>query len=305
VILHLRAFAKLNLGLRILGRRADGYHLLRTLYHQIDLGDELWARTQPDPHVQLTVQATAARCAAPGGADNLVARAAQGFLRATGRAHGFVFHLHKRIPTGAGLGGGSSDAAAALRLCNALSGAPLDAAGLHAIARSIGTDVPFCLTGGSQWGSGVGDELAPAVDVPPRWFLLVVPPFDCPTAEVYKTLAAELNHAPEEASIAAVSVNPHRDSEVRDRFENDLETAAMRVRPELAALKVRVVEAGYPGVHMTGSGSTLFLAFDAPEGVAEAMQDLRELGARFVRLLVARSASGVGDLAEAPWPETG
>src|SRR5712671_2399807 len=117
--LFLQATAKLNLVLRITGRRQDGYHLLETLYHAIELADRLWAERTASG-ITLQLRASDARAAVSAGADNLVVRAAERFRQRVPAAGGFRFALHKTIPAAAGLGGGSSDAAAALRLCNAL-----------------------------------------------------------------------------------------------------------------------------------------------------------------------------------------
>lgn len=286
--------AKLNLYLRITGRRADGYHLLATLLHAIDLGDELGAE-RTDGGLELSIAAADPRDALPVQDDNLVLRAARAFAQAAGVRPGFRFWLQKRIPHGGGLGGGSSDAAAALRLCNALCArdgdrGPLDAAALHAIARTLGADVPFFLRGGSQWGFGVGDELEPC-SVAPQHFTLLVPPFGCPTADVYKNFAAHWNGTFDAASIRCVRDSHHNDFASRDGFVNDLAAAAERVRPELQQLRRQAADLGV-GVAMTGSGSVLFAAAPSralAEGQRQRLAPLQQLG---VRLLAARSAVG-------------
>ena len=182
--LSLPARAKLNLVLRIVGRRQDGYHLLDTLFHALELHDDLVLSLAPQG-IALTVTAEHASLQVAPGPDNLVERALRRFADAAGYRGGFAAQLHKRIPHGGGLGGGSSDAAAALRLANELLGRPLADAALAQLGVALGADVPFFFRGGSQWGRGIGDELSPA-NVPPRWFVLLVPPFGCPTVDVYK-----------------------------------------------------------------------------------------------------------------------
>ncbi len=298
--LWLPARAKLNLVLRVVGRRADGYHLLETLFHAIELHDDLWLARSAGG-LTLAVTADDARDAVPPGADNLVVRALQRLGEAVGGAPGFRAHLHKRIPHGAGLGGGSSDAAAALRLGNELLGRPLDAGRLAEVAGGVGADVPFFLRGGSQWGRGIGDELTPA-SVPPRHFVLLVPPFGCPTAAVYKNHAAHWQRAAPQDSVARVTGPEIRDSAVHAGFCNDLEAAAERVRPELAALRRQIERAGFPDVRMTGSGSTLFLAFAA---AAEAASCAAVLGAAVpvgVRVLTTRSAGAIDRVAAGARP---
>ena len=307
--LYLPARAKLNLVLRVVGRRADGYHLLETLYHALDLHDDVWL--EPADGMHLAVTADEPGCAVGAGPDNLVCRALAAIVAAS-PARGFRAHLHKRIPHGGGLGGGSSDAAAALRLANALLPAPLPMARLHEIGSRLGADVPFFLAGGSQWGRGIGDELTLAV-VPAMHFVLVVPPFPCPTAEVYKNHAAaripgaRWNGGAPQDTVAAVTVPTTRDSAVRFGFTNDLEPAAERVRPALAALRQRVADLGHCHVAMTGSGSTLFVACADAAAARRCEQDLAVLRAEGVRLIPTRSGEdGGGDVPQLrPWPKPG
>lgn len=311
--LRLLAPAKLNLVLKVIGRRADGYHLLDTLFHAIDLGDELTAQRREGadaPHApgaarhELAIAHTGERTALPVADDNLVLRAARAFAAATGRGVTFRFFLHKRIPHGGGLGGGSSDAAAALRLCNELCGRPLDGAALHAIARGLGADVPFFLALGSQRGRGIGDELTP-VEVPPRHFVLVVPPFDCPTAAVYKNLSVHWNASFDAASIRAPEGTHHKDQALSARYENDLEDAATAVRPQLATLRARARELGAPSLHLTGSGSTCFVPADSAAHAEQIEHRLRPLRADGTALLRTRSLAGVpapvAVAADDPW----
>jgi 4-diphosphocytidyl-2-C-methyl-D-erythritol kinase len=288
--LLLPARAKLNLVLRVVGRRADGYHLLETLFHRIELHDDLWL-ARSDGGITLHVTADDPRLVVPPDADNLVVRALTRLGAAVGGAPGFVAHLHKRIPHGAGLGGGSSDAAAALRLGNELLGAPLSAARLAGLAAGLGADVPFFLGPASQWGRGIGDELE-AAEVPPRHFVLLVPPFGCPTAEVYKNHAAHWKSGAPQDSVTGVTGPATRDSAVHTGFCNDLEPAAERVRPELAQLRRRIVALGHRDVRMTGSGSTLFLGLPDAAAAARCVAGLAGLSEAGVRILVTRSAVG-------------
>ncbi|MBX3464106.1 MAG: 4-(cytidine 5'-diphospho)-2-C-methyl-D-erythritol kinase [Planctomycetes bacterium] len=298
--LWLPARAKLNLVLRVVGRRADGYHLLETLFHAIDLHDDVWLG-RGAPGIRLQVTADDERLAVPAGDDNLVVRALRQLAAAVGVEPAFAVRLHKRIPHGAGLGGGSSDAAAALRLGRELLGAPAGAADLARLAAGLGADVPFFLRGGSQWGRGIGDELA-AAHVAPRHFVLVVPPFGCPTAEVYKNHAAHWQSGRPQVSVPSVTGPDTRDSAVHAGFCNDLEAAAERVRPELAALRAEIERRGGHGVRMTGSGSALFLAFEEAGAAAACAARLRPLTAQGVRLLHARSVDGLDPVRRAPAP---
>lgn len=297
----LPAPAKLNLLLRIVGRRADGYHLLETLFHAIDLADDLWlARGPVGGGVDLRVTADAPSLLAPSGPDNLVVRALQAVAEAAGAAPDFVVHLHKRIPAGGGLGGGSSDAAAALRLGNHLLGRPVPEPALGRLAARLGADVPFFLVGGSQWGRGIGDELTPA-DVPDLRFTLLFPSFGCPTAEVYKNYAAHWHGSAPQVSFPSVTGANFRELILAAGSCNDLEAAAEQVRPALGALRRRVAAVGHP-VHMTGSGSTLFVAHRDARAATQCLRDLAPLTADGVALVAAGSAGEASPIRERSWP---
>jgi len=292
--LSLPARAKLNLVLRVVGRRADGYHLLDTLFHTIALHDDL-VLAPAAAGLALEVTADRPELAVAPGADNLVVRALARFAEASGHRGGFRARLHKRIPHGAGLGGGSSDAAAALRLANELAGTPLDHGALARLAVGLGADVPFFLTGGSQWGRGIGDELSPAT-VAPLHFVLLVPPFGCPTKAVYENHAALWKSGRQKDSVPAVT-GPHtRDSGLRIEFCNDLSEAAERVSPALAALRQRVVGLGQDHVAMTGSGSTLFTAHASEDEAVQCAERLRVLASDGVRIVRTRSAANSLDV---------
>ncbi len=296
--LRLLAPAKLNLVLRVVGRRGDGYHLLETLFHTIDCCDELTLRGRVDGPSVLSVAVDDPRDQVPSDGQNLVLRAAERFRSATGEALGFAFELHKRVPSGGGLGGGSSDAAAALRLCNTLCNNPLTAEQLHALAAGLGADVPFFLRAGPRWGTGVGDQLSTLVESPNYHFVLILPPFGCSTVEVYKNYSANWRPSFDAASVCGDRNDHPKDSLVRNRFDpnlqvNDLAAAAERIRPELGELRRRVVEQGVPNVHMTGSGSTLFVPAESQDEVDSILARLRGLESDCLRLLQARSLVGL------------
>jgi len=287
--LYLPARAKLNLFLRIVGRRADGYHLLETLFHAIELHDDLTVASARSG-IELRVTADEG-LAVPTGPDNLVVKALANLAEAAGHAGGFAARLHKRIPSGAGLGGGSSDAAAALRLGNELLQHPLDGPQLARLAVGLGADVPFFLRSGSQWGSGIGDVLSPA-EVEPQHFVLLLPPFGCPTADVYKNYSALWKCSSRQDKVPA-AVPDTRDTKVAVRLGNDLERAAELVQPALAGLRRQVVESGYPDVRMTGSGSALFVVCADEVAARRCEQTLAALPAAGVRIVRTRSAGAL------------
>jgi 4-diphosphocytidyl-2-C-methyl-D-erythritol kinase len=171
--------AKLNLMLRVVGRRADGYHLLQTVFQLLDYGDELGFGVRHDGAVVRigTVEGV------PPEAD-LVVRAARALQSATGCAAGADIALHKRLPMGGGLGGGSSDAATTLHALNRLWGLGLDLDELAAIGLRLGADVPIFVRGHSSWSEGVGERLTP-IALPPAWYLVVRPPCEVSTRDVF------------------------------------------------------------------------------------------------------------------------
>jgi 4-diphosphocytidyl-2-C-methyl-D-erythritol kinase len=172
--------AKLNLTLRILGRRADGYHRLQTLFQFLDVGDDLHLTVRPDGQIRLLIPV-------PGVPDeeNLVVRAARLLQAVTGCQLGVDLRLDKRLPQGGGLGGGSSDAATTLVALNQLWGTGLGEDELAELGLALGADVPVFVRGRAAWGEGVGERLTPVM-VPECWFLVLTPPCLVTTADVFR-----------------------------------------------------------------------------------------------------------------------
>lgn len=255
--LKVLAYAKLNLVLRIVGRREDGYHLLQSLFCAVDLADEI--ELEPLPRgIEIVAPA---ELGPPEG--NLAYRAAKLLLGENGPGVHIV--LRKRIPPGAGLGGGSSDAAAVLAGLNLLYGFRKSAEELRNQAAKLGADVPFFLGRSPAWVEGIGERLTP-LDLPlPFVFLLVIPPYPCPTAEVYRAYdALGLPFSP----VGPIPKIPP--------FPNDLWPAAVQVRPALRALRATLEALPSLGVGLSGSGSTLFLAFPSQEAAEAARKELQD-----------------------------
>jgi 4-diphosphocytidyl-2-C-methyl-D-erythritol kinase len=247
--LTLRCPAKVNLYLKVVGRRPDGYHDLLTIMQPLTLADTL----------TLTLGAADITCACHG-ADlpqdegNLAVRAARAFQQATGDSFGVHLQLIKRIPVAAGLGGGSSNAAGVLRGLNQLRGQPLKSTQLVAVARQLGADVPFFLLEGPALGQGIGDLLTP-ITLPPWWYVLLNPGFAVSTGQVYTGLRPPFA-APAAAELLAQLHDPP------DRWlHNDLESVTLAQHPELVALKAALRQEGALGVLMSGSGPTVFGIF--------------------------------------------
>ena len=208
--------AKLNLMLRVVGRRADGYHLLQTVFRFIEQGDVVRLRVRRDG-----VIARLRSLPEVAEADDLTVRAAQVLQAATGTRFGVDIDLEKRLPMGGGLGGGSSDAATVLLALNHLWQTGLSRKRLQALALPLGADVPVFVYGQSAVAEGVGEELSPLA-LPPAWYLVLVPPVAVPTAVVFRH--PELKRDSEKVKIQGFSV-PRG---------NDLEPVVCREYPEVA-----------------------------------------------------------------------
>lgn len=278
VWLALSAPAKINLVLRVLGKRPDGYHELETLFHALSLRDLLLGRPVPEGFALRVESRCATGLPVPDSPDNLVLRAARRFHEVTGVAGGAHFVLRKRIPAGGGLGGGSSDAAAALRILQAWHGDPLTEARLAALARELGADVPFFLRGGTQLGLGVGEALTEVPAFPPLALLLILPPFGTSTAAVYKNCGAELTMAPDPCRNPDSKVPAYQALAVPEDLMNDLEAPAFALHHELRELREMVAHLD-ANVRMSGSGSSLFLARPVAMAVEldRAQSELRKL----------------------------
>jgi 4-diphosphocytidyl-2-C-methyl-D-erythritol kinase len=274
--------AKVNLYLRVVGRRPDGYHEVVTVMQPLTLADELL--------VSLAGKGIALECDAPGlpsGEDNLAWRAARLFQEEMGQKLGVSLSLRKRIPVAAGLGGGSSDAAGTLLALNDLAGKPLDKVGLHRLASRLGADVPFFLSREPAVGRGIGTQLR-AVTLLPYWYLLVNPREPLSTRWVYENL--DLDNLP--GPPATETWDPeHPEIWVR----NDLGAVVLKRFPELASVLAGLGESGAWCQGVSGSGPTLFGLFASREAAQQAGLRLRRTFRGW--LAVARGLTG-------PEPET-
>ena len=262
--------AKVNVGLRVLGRRADGFHDIVTIFQTIGLSDVLDG--QPAEALTLSVSGVAV----PADESNLVVRAARLLaLRVPqARERGARLRLVKAIPMEGGLGGGSSDAAGALLLLNALWALRLDAKALDELASELGSDVPFFLRGGTVLGRGRGTELTPLPPMIEREVVLGTPSFGLSTAEVYRALGAPLTAANADVTVPRLFLKFAEGNDFA-LATNDLEAVAFGLRGELALVKDALSAAGAEVALMSGSGSTVFGLFRAGIDVASVTTDLR------------------------------
>ena len=257
--LTLPAFAKINWILKILGRRQDGYHEVLTLLQTIDLHDSIRAEVSPGQGISLHVEGADL----PETEDNLIWKAADAFRRHTGCDGHFHFELEKRIPVGAGLGGGSADAAVVLLALNSLLGHPLEPAALSSVAAGLGSDVPFFLVGGTVLAAGRGELLTRWDDAPPCRLLLFSPDFQIQAREAYllgnwSSLETVLELTKTEANnrIQRFQGRISRSLPVRDLVENDFERSLFESYPELGRVQTLLIQAGCEAVVVCGSGST-------------------------------------------------
>jgi 4-diphosphocytidyl-2-C-methyl-D-erythritol kinase len=286
--LELEAPAKVNLGLRIRGRRADGYHLLESLFVPLDLADPvrvtLDAAGARSDRVRLEVSGERA-AGVPVDASNLAVRAALAFLEAAGRGDddlGVHIRLEKRIPAQAGLGGGSSDAGAVLRALSALLPDVVKPAALAALALRLGADVPFFLDPRPALVRGIGEEIEPVKSLPPLVLLLVHPGVGLSTVAVYQAfdaLAGALT-PPGPGPTVRPPEGPLEPEALARLLENDLEPAALRLCPPIARLRERIADSGAVAVGMSGSGPTLFGVFAGEAEAREAEAALRREAGR-------------------------
>lgn len=251
-MLKKQAPAKINLFLRVVGKRTDGYHDIVSLMQKITLYDELIFLPRPEGIIL--------RCSnsdLPISEDNLVFRAAESVFSYTGCSSGIEIILTKNIPVAAGLGGGSSDAAATLLALNEMCRLGLKKAQLMQLGAKLGADVPFFIFGNSAWASGIGDKLKAARNMPELNIVLINPCFSLSTKLVYESLNLTLTKKRINYSIPRFS----EPGDIVREMHNDLETVSLRMHPELADIKQLLLRHGALSAMMSGSGPTVFGIF--------------------------------------------
>lgn len=249
--------AKLNLFLRITGRRDDGYHLLQTVFRLLDWGDTVYLRPRGDGVVRRLGDSAHAVAEA----DDLMVRAARALQRHTGCGAGVDIRIDKRIPAGGGFGGGSSDAATVLVALNALWRLRLDEPELAALGLRLGADVPVFVRGRNAWAEGIGEKLT-ALELPAAAYLLVAPGVHVPTPELFA--AADLTRDAKPAKIADFASGV--------MLENAFEPVLRRREPAVEAAFQALSTVGTP--RLTGSGSGCFVEFASRAAAQRALADL-------------------------------
>ena len=258
--------AKVNLYLHVTGRRPDGYHLLDSLVAFADIGDRVTA--EPAEHLSLTMSGPEAGCLGSLGHDNIVLRAGRLLACHFGIGAGAALHLEKNLPVAAGIGGGSSDAAAALRALTELWKLRIEDATLRALAARLGADVPACVSGRAAWVTGIGEQVALAAALPKAGILLVNPRRELPTASVF---AARRGSFGEPGRFQAIVADAEQLAQLLTSRRNDLTEAATRLVPEIGVILARL--GALPETllaRMSGSGATCFALFRDREAAARA-----------------------------------
>ena len=267
-----KAYAKLNLSLDVIGRREDGYHDLAMLMQTVSLCDELRLRFRDDGQVR----ASSNLRFIPGDERNLAVRAALRFFDAVGESgQGLQIELRKHIPVGAGMGGGSADAAAVLRCLNRLYDGRLNRRELEQLAQQIGSDVAFCVAGGTSLAEGRGEKLTDLPDLPDCCFVICKPSFSISTPELYRKLdsAPVRIHPDTQGILAAV-----KDGDLRSvcrRMYNVFEEIDDRRMRTVAEIKSRLLDHRAMGAMMTGTGSAVFGVFERAEEAEAACAALK------------------------------
>ncbi len=245
--------AKINLCLRIVGRRADGYHLLDSIFAAIDFGDHIDVRVaNVGRQRNVDVRVHCDRTDVPSDATNLAARAAATLLGECRVGADVDLAITKRVPPGTGLGGGSSNAATILMALNARLGLGVPPARVHALALTLGADVPFFLTGGCARVGGIGERIEPFPGWPGQELVIAIPPVAVATAWAFRTYAGGLFPDADDAARLAGArvVDP-------TLLRNDLETVVLSAHPEIGRLKTSLLASGAEGAVMSGSGSAV------------------------------------------------
>lgn len=264
---------KVNLLLNVLGRRPDGFHELETLIQPVGLHDELEFSVGGD-----SIELSCNDPALPLDARNLVRRAAAAFFEKAPPVRGVSIHLEKRVPTAAGLGGGSANAALTLSSLNRLFDRPLDDSALGELAASLGSDVPFFLQSGPAIASGRGESIERLPSFPAlesAWLLLIRPAFGISTPWAYKSLGGfpeAVSGQPGRAKQLADALREGSLREASGRFYNSLEAPAFQKYPILRMYKRFLLEQGAAAALMSGSGSTTFALFEAESDAARVLE---------------------------------
>lgn len=263
-----RAYAKINIGLDVLRRRADGYHEVKMIMQTVDIYDELVLERRKEPGIELRMD----NSELPSGGDNLICRAADLLFREKKITEGVNISLTKRIPIAAGMAGGSADAAAALRGLNELFDMGYSLKELQALGVGLGADIPYCLAGGTMLSEGIGEILTPLPAPPAAHLVIAKPDINVSTAFVYGNLHADrLAWHPDIDGMIAALQKGDLDG-ITGRLGNVLETVTVKAHPVIEQIKELLRKQGAENAMMSGSGPTVFGIFKEKETAARAAE---------------------------------
>ena len=265
--LHLESPAKVNLTLEILKKREDGYHEVRTILQKISLHDTLLVSLKKGEEISIITD----NPDLPTGKENLVYRAAQWILKKSDYKGGVRVEIKKKIPLGAGLGGGSSNAAMTLKALNQLLGLDLSEKELMEMGVGIGADVPFFFLEGAAIGSGIGERLE-KIGLPVLWYVLIYPNFEVSTRWAYQNFVLTKSQ---------FHINLHKftrtPADISRGLRNDLEGVVSKEYPQIGIMKKMLRSAGALGALMTGSGPTVFGIFSEERAASGAYEKVRRM----------------------------
>lgn len=269
-----KAYGKLNLTLDITGLRPDGYHELVTLMHSISIYDTVTIKPSRREGIWLRCNLAYVPC----DERNIAHQAAVLFLDAAGRRANILIDLRKRIPVGAGMAGGSANAAAVLQLLNKIYGNPLPKPQLAQLALRLGADVPFCLETGCCMATGIGEVLTPAPSLPPCSIAVVKPRFSISSKKLYEKIDS-VPIAKHPDTVAMLNALKRKDlPAIAAGLENVMEPAAILERPQIGEIRQGLLAAGALGARMTGSGSAVYGIFDEEEKARAALVPFQQQG---------------------------
>ncbi len=279
--------AKINLAIDVLRKRTDGYHDVVMIMQTVALYDTLTLKSTKDE-----IKLSSNSCSIPLDNTNIVYKAAEYLKYKYGVKNGAYIHIEKNIPVAAGLAGGSTDAAAALRLLNKAWDLRLTKAELMDAGRKLGADVPFCIQGGTALAEGLGDKLTPIKSMPDCYILLAKPSVSLSTKEVYQSLILEEIKTRPDIKAMLSAINAGDLQKVSENLCNVLEASSIKMCPEVDAIKKKLLEYGAMGSLMSGSGPTVYGVFDNMPAAYNAYDNIKSM----VReIFVVKTAVGSDD----------
>ena len=267
-----KGYAKLNYSLDVHAKRPDGYHDLTMVMGSVSLWDDVEVSLRSDGQIE----AVCSLSWLPRDERNLAVRAARVFFDAVGGVSGADIRIKKRVPVGAGMAGGSTDAAAVLRALNVLTGANYPAERLRELALAVGSDVPYCVTGGMMLAEGRGEILSPLPELPGGWIVICKPPFSVSTAELFGRIDKRriTAHPDTQGLCAALRAGDLRGA--ARRMYNVFEEALPRSSAEIGSIRGALLDGGALGAMMTGTGSAVFGVFEERAAAEAAHEHLSQ-----------------------------